>query len=123
MNKAIALPILAMALALSAGAHASEFSQPWADPGTVLVLDPYALNTMDFDKIATDKRVVGIIHQASRGLTDTDAEYPSRRTNAKGRGYLWGSYHLLTTADAKQQVDRYLTIVGNNFDETYAIDV
>lgn len=123
MSRAVVLSILATALALPVSVSANEFSRPWADPGTVLVLDPYAPNAMDFDKIATDKRVVGFIHQSSRGLTDTDAKYQSRRAEAKRRGYLWGSYHLLTTADARQQVDRYLSIVGNNFDETYAIDV
>jgi lysozyme len=112
--------VLSLTSALS---NASEFVRPWKDPSTVLILDPYGPNHLELEKVATDKRVVGIIHQASRGLESIDSQYKDRRSSAKAQGYLSGSYHLLTNADTKAQIDRYLEKVGIHADETYAIDV
>ena len=78
---------------------------------------------MDWVEIGKDKRVVGIVHQASRGLDTIDSKYQSRRTDAKVKGYVWGSYHLLTTADVKTQIDRYLENAGLHDDEVYALDI
>lgn len=108
-------------LAPSAG-QAGEFSRPWNDADSAIVLDPFAGNAIDWDKVATDKKVVAVIHKASQGLGQ-DGKYASRRSEALRRGYLWGSYHLLTTANVSAQIDSYLTITGIHPDETYAIDV
>jgi GH25 family lysozyme M1 (1,4-beta-N-acetylmuramidase) len=123
MRSAIALWTISACLALPLHSAASEFARPWMDPSNVLVLDPFGPNTLDFEKLGSDKRVVGIIHQASSGLNRVDNKYLARKSEAKRRGYLWGSYHLLTTADVKKQIDGYLATVGTNADEVYAIDV
>jgi GH25 family lysozyme M1 (1,4-beta-N-acetylmuramidase) len=108
--------------ALSAPAAAGEFSQPWLEPQTAIVLDPYAGNSIEWDKVATDPRVAGVIHKATQGLGQ-DAKYPARRREAQVRNYLWGSYHLLTTAEVDRQIDNYLAVAGQNPGETYALDV
>jgi GH25 family lysozyme M1 (1,4-beta-N-acetylmuramidase) len=102
--------------------YCSEFSKPWQDANTSIVLDPYHGNAMDFDKIAQDPKVVAIIHKASEG-SSADSKYATRRTAATSRGYLWGSYHLFTTANPTAQIDRYLQITGINPSETYALDI
>ncbi len=103
-------------------ASASEFSRPWLDSQSTLILDPYQANALDFSKLSSDPKVAAIIHKASAGLAQDDA-YLSRRNEALQRGYLWGSYHLFTTADVNTQIDRYLDFVGIHPDETYALDV
>ncbi|HEX8233362.1 MAG TPA: glycoside hydrolase family 25 protein [Caulobacteraceae bacterium] len=101
---------------------ASEFSAPWEDAASAIVLDPFSGNSINWDQLGTDARVVGIIHKASQGTAE-DGKYVVRRTQARGRRYLWGSYHLLTTAALDQQIDNYIGVVGVYSDETYAIDV
>lgn len=108
---------------LSFSVQAGEFNRPWKDPTPALVLDAYGPNKLDLAQIATDPRIAGILHKATQGLTKTDSKYLARRDNAKSAGFLWGSYHLLTTQDIERQVDHYLTVTGVQADETYAIDV
>ena len=103
-------------------ARAEEFRAQWDDANVAIVLDPFHGNALDLDKVATDQRVAGIIHKASQGL-GSDRKYVARRAAAKARGYLWGSYHLLTTADPTAQVDHYLGIVGTDPAEARAIDI
>jgi GH25 family lysozyme M1 (1,4-beta-N-acetylmuramidase) len=121
MRYSAAAALIALVLA-PAEALATEFDQPWNDD-TAIVLDPYQGNDVDFDAIARNPRVVGFIHKATQGASGTDREYNKRRAQALRRGYLWGSYHLLTTDDPVSQVDRYLRTVGIHPEETYAIDV
>ena len=118
------LTTLASAVTLLSGiAQAGEFNRPWNDPTPALVLDAYGPNKLDLAKIASDPRVAGILHKASQGLTGKDSKYAARRDNARSAGFLWGSYHLLTTQNIKRQVDHYLNVTGLHADETYAIDV
>lgn len=100
---------------------ASEFDRPWLDD-TAIIIDPYHGNALDFDALQKDERVAAIIHKASQGLRK-DRKYEARRIEALKRGYLWGSYHLLTNADPVQQIDHYLKPTGNYDAEVYAIDV
>ncbi|MBY5819515.1 glycoside hydrolase [Rhizobium leguminosarum] len=98
------------------------FSHPWDNSDTAIVLDPFRGNSIDWDKVKTDPRVVGMIHKASQGL-GADNKYAERKNAAVQLGYAWGSYHLLTTADATQQIDHYLSVVGNDAKESRAVDV
>jgi len=59
-----------------------------------LVIDPFAGNQIDWDKMKSESRLVGIIHKATIGLTSIDPKYRERKKEAKRRGYLWGSYLL-----------------------------
>jgi len=100
----------------------SEFNQAWIDTSKAIILDPYQGNEMDWKKIATDKRVVAIIHKATQG-SKVDKKYIIRKKIAKENGYKWGSYHLGKPGDPVKQADFYLQTVGINDDEVYALDL
>lgn len=102
--------------------HASEFSKPWVSPDVPIILDPYEKNSIEWEKVSTDKRVVGVIHRATIGLR-ADKEYLNRRNIAKDRDYLWGSYHLGKSGDPVKQADFYLSIIGDADDEVMVLDL
>ena len=102
---------------------ATEFDRPWQDTTLAIILDPYHANRLNFERVQTDLRVAGIIHKATQGLSLIDRKYAGRRLQAKNRGFLWGSYHLLTNANIPHQIEHYLATVGIQSDETYALDV
>lgn len=99
-----------------------EFESPWKDESRALVIDPYWMNSIDWDRMATDGRVAGVIHKATQGKA-VDKLYESRRNEAKRRGYLWGSYHLATPGDPVGQADFYLETVTPGEDEVIALDL
>ena len=103
-------------------AQTGEFSEPWADETKAILIDPYQGNEIDWDKLQTDKRVAGIIHRATIG-DRADTKYAARRTEAKRRGYLWGSYHLGKTGDPVAQADFYLRTAEPTDDELIALDI
>lgn len=53
-------------------------------------------------QLATDSRVVAIIHRATIG-DRADLKYAERRDEAKKRGYKWGAYHLGKPGDPIKQ--------------------
>src|ERR1043165_2557971 len=69
-----------------------EFNEPWKNPNVALAIDPFEGNDIDWDQLATDKRVVAIIHRATIG-DRVDKKYAERKIEAKRRGYRWGAYH------------------------------
>jgi len=75
-----------IATAISCFAQSSEFSEPWKDKSKAIVIDPYEGNSIGWDKLAADSRVVAIIHRATIG-SRKDKRYSERREQAKGRGY------------------------------------
>jgi GH25 family lysozyme M1 (1,4-beta-N-acetylmuramidase) len=88
-----------------------KLDRPWEAAESVLVIDPYRLNAIDWDKLATDPKVVGVIHQATQGLTK-DSKYDERRAEAQKRGYLWGAYHLGLAGDPVAQASAFLEAIG-----------
>jgi hypothetical protein len=103
-------------------AAVGEFETPWADEQTAIVIDPFQGNTINFDKMAEDQRVAGIIHRATIG-DRKDTKYAERKAKAIARGYKWGSYHLGKPGDPIVQADFYLATVGNTPDEVLALDI
>jgi len=103
-------------------AQTGEFNHPWTDPTTAIVLDPFQGNSINWDKVATDTRVVGVIHRGTIGLRK-DRLYKARRDEAKSRGYQWGSYHLGKPGDPIAQADFYLARVAPSDDEVMALDI
>tara|TARA_Y100001963_G_scaffold17759_1_gene21893 strand:+ start:2848 stop:3675 length:828 start_codon:yes stop_codon:yes gene_type:complete len=87
-----------------------ELSSPWENQNYQIVIDAYRLNSIDWDKMATDKRVTAVIHKSSEGLS-VDSKYSERRAKAEAMGYLWGAYHLGTRVDVKKQADLFLSLV------------
>ena len=99
-----------------------EFSSPWKNPNIALAIDPFEGNAIDWDKLATDKRVVAMIHRATIG-DRVDGKYFERRDEAKRRGYKWGAYHLGRPGDPIKQADFFLAIVKPKKDDLLALDL
>lgn len=108
----------------------TEFKEPWKDAARPFILDPFYRNAIDWDRLATEPRVIAIIHKASepvmrqgRRVLTPDPEYINRRNEAKRRGYLWGSYHLGRPGDPVEQADFYLDFAKPAEDEVMALDL
>ncbi len=111
------------ALLIAASAMATEFDAPWSDPNVALVIDPYYANSIDWNKLSTEPRVVAIIHKATIGARKLDPAYVQRKEEAKRRGYLWGSYHWGEAGDPVAQADYYVDTVKPASDELIALDL
>jgi lysozyme len=103
-------------------AQSPEFNEPWKHPNTALAIDPYERNDIDWEQLATDKRVVAIIHRATSG-DRADRKYIARRDEAKKRGYKWGGYHLGKPGDPIKQADFFLSTAKPAADELIALDL
>jgi lysozyme len=106
----------------SAFAQSPEFSEPWKNPKIALAIDPYEGNKIDWDLLATDTRVVAIIHRATIG-DRRDRKYVERRDEAKKRGYKWGAYHFGKPGDPIKQADFFLDTVRPDKDDLIALDL
>lgn len=122
MRRTVISLITVLLLACSALAQTPEFSQPWKNPNIALAIDPYERNDIDWDQLATDKRVVAIIHRATIG-DRADRKYIERRDEAKRRGYKWGAYHFGRPGDPLKQADYFLATVKPAADELIALDL
>jgi lysozyme len=100
----------------------SQFNQPWKNSAASIVIDVYQGNSIDWNRMATDKRVVGVIHRSSIGLT-VDSQYKARKKIAKDRGYLWGAYHLGRSGDPIAQAKFFLKTIENDPETLMALDL
>jgi GH25 family lysozyme M1 (1,4-beta-N-acetylmuramidase) len=107
---------------LAAPAQSPEFNEPWKDPKIAIAIDPFEGNDIDWDQLATDPRVVAIIHRATIG-DRVDRKYAERRDEAKKRGYKWGAYHFGKPGDPIQQADFFLNTVKPAADDLIALDL
>ncbi|MGH9872866.1 MAG: glycoside hydrolase family 25 protein [Pyrinomonadaceae bacterium] len=103
-------------------AQSPEFNEPWKNPEIALAIDPYEGNEIDWEKLATDARVVAIIHRATIG-DRADRKYAERRDEARKRGYKWGAYHLGKPGDPVKQADFFLETVKPSDDDLIALDL
>ena len=106
----------------AAFAQSPEFSEPWKNPNIAIAIDPYERNEIDWDLLATDTRVVAIIHRATIG-DRPDRKYAERRDEAKKRGYKWGAYHFGKPGDPIKQADFFLDTVKPGKDDLIALDL
>jgi lysozyme len=119
------LIVFATFFAFAAGAtrgQSPEFSEPWKNPNIALAIDPFEGNDIDWEKLATDKRVVAIIHRATIG-DRVDRKYAERKLEAKKRGYKWGAYHFAKPGDPIKQADFFLETVKPEADDLIALDL
>jgi GH25 family lysozyme M1 (1,4-beta-N-acetylmuramidase) len=114
--------LLVSASSLSVFAQSPEFNEPWKNPNIALAIDPFEGNAIDWEQLATDKRVVAIIHRATIG-DRIDKKYAERKLEAKKRGYKWGAYHLGKPGDPIKQADFFLETVKPEDDDLLAIDL
>src|SRR5713101_6201703 len=116
------LVLLLSCSSLIALAQSLEFNEPWKNPNIALAIDPYEGNEIDWDELATDKRVVAIIHRATIG-DRVDRKYVERRDAANRRGYKWGAYHFGKPGDPIKQADFFLDTVKPTADDLIALDL
>ena len=103
-------------------AQSPEFNEPWKNPKIAIAIDPFEGNDIDWEALATDKRVVAIIHRATIG-DRADRKYAERRNEAKRRGYKWGAYHFGRPGDPIKQADFFLDTAKPAADELIALDL
>jgi GH25 family lysozyme M1 (1,4-beta-N-acetylmuramidase) len=87
-----------------------------------LAIDPFEGNDIKWNQLATDTRVVAIIHRATIG-DRADRKYAERRDEAKKRGYKWGAYHFGKPGDPVKQADFFLDTVKPDKDDLIALDL
>lgn len=133
------LAALVLLIALPATADTVE---PWKKPGYALILDAYELNSLDWERIVTDKRIAGFIGKASDGLPQqycADRKslcgaqwrkysvsrelYHTRRMLAKALGLKWGSYHLGRAGNPELQALHYVQYANPQPDEMIVLDI
>lgn len=100
----------------------SSFNSPWTKNGTSIVIDAYEGNSIDWVKLATDKKVVAIIHRSSIN-TRVDGLYKSRKKIALERGYLWGAYHLGYKGNTIAQANLFISLVENEPNTLMVLDL
>lgn len=95
---------------------------PWKKRETSIVIDAYQANSIDWDKMAIDKKVVGVIHRSSIGMK-VDSQYKARKKIAIERGYLWGAYHLGRPGRTIEQADLFLSLVEDDPNTLMILDL
>jgi GH25 family lysozyme M1 (1,4-beta-N-acetylmuramidase) len=120
--KALLSIVFVMAACSPTFAQSPDFNEPWKNPNMALAIDPFEGNAIDWDQLATDKRVVAIIHRATIG-DRVDKKYAERKIEAKKRGYKWGAYHYGKPGNPIEQADFFLETVKPGKDDLLALDL
>lgn len=126
--------------------EAADADRPWLGDDRALVIDAYEYNVLDWQELATDKRIVGFINKASDGLPPPylcnggDIEvrlckslwrrhavarelFHTRRMVAKSLGLKWGAYHLARPGNPVAQADNFLDFAEPGPDDLMALDL
>lgn len=129
-----------------AAADPSDFSEPWKRNDRALVIDAYEYNPIDWQKLSSDKRVVGFISKGSDGVSppydckggDTQVQlckalwkrhavarelFHTRRTVAKALGLKWGAYHLGRPGNPIEQANNFIDFAEPAPDDLIALDI
>jgi GH25 family lysozyme M1 (1,4-beta-N-acetylmuramidase) len=142
------LQIVLVALgALSSGpSAASDFSEPWKRADRALVVDAYEYNIIDWQLLATDKRIAGFINKASDGLpppyacfgNETEIAlckalwkrhavarelFHTRKAIATALGLKWGAYHLGRPGNPIDQANNFVDFAEPGPDDLIALDI
>ena len=122
MKRKLPIVVSLFLFAVTILAQSPEFSEPWKNPKVALAIDPFEGNDINWDKLATDTRVVAVIHRATIG-DRVDRKYAERKIEAKKRGYKWGAYHFARPGDPIKQADFFLATVKPDKDDLIALDL
>lgn len=106
----------------SSDGEPSSFNSPWNKSNSSIVIDAYEGNAIDWDKMATDPKVAGVIHRSSIGLK-IDSKYEARKKIALERGYLWGAYHLGRPGNTIAQADFFLSLIKDEPNTLMILDL
>lgn len=142
----LALSALYFLLALNP-AQANDFSYPWRDKSRAIVIDAYEKNPIDWQKLVTNKQIVGFIGKGSDGLPPRWAcrkpnvtentlckktfqnywlkkeLYQTRRMVAKSLGLKWGAYHLGRPGNPIEQANHFIRFTNPGPDDLLALDI
>jgi lysozyme len=99
-----------------------SLNAPWKREDTSIVIDAYEQNDINWNEMAADTKMVGVIHRSSIGLR-VDNKYVERKKIAKERGYLWGAYHLGYRGNTIAQADLFLSLVDGEEDTLMILDL
>lgn len=100
----------------------NSFSSPWNRPDTTIVIDAYELNSINWNQMARDRKVAGVIHRSSIGMR-IDKKYKERREIARQRGYLWGAYHLGKRGGTIEQAKLFLDLIDGDEETLMILDL
>ena len=100
----------------------ASLSSPWNRSNSSIVIDAYEGNSIDWNKMATDTKVAGVIHRSSIGLK-VDGQYIARKKIALERGYLWGAYHLGRPGNTIAQADLFLSLIKDEPNTLMILDL
>ncbi len=140
------LALLGAVAFCTAGAQASDFSEPWKRSDRALVIDAYEYNPIDWKKLSADKRIAGFINKGSDGLSppykcsgnETAVRlckalwkrhavarelFQTRRTVAKTLGLKWGAYHLGRPGNPIDQANNFIDFAEPAPDDLIALDI
>ena len=123
-------------------ARASEFSAPWRDANTSLVIDAYEYTKIDWGKLVRNRQLVGFINKASDGLPPkygcqreklcralwkryaaARELYHTRKHLARALGMKWGAYHLARPGNPIRQAQHFLSFARPDKDDLLALDL
>ncbi|MGF7097281.1 GH25 family lysozyme M1 (1,4-beta-N-acetylmuramidase) [Aminobacter sp. BE82] len=144
----LALTVLLAAGTFHGTAKAAEqdFSEPWKKADRALVVDAYEYNSIDWQKLSGDKRIIGFINKGSDGLpppyacsgTETEIRlckalwkrhavarelFHTRKVVAKALGLEWGAYHLGRPGNPIEQAQNFLDFAEPGPDDLMALDI
>lgn len=100
----------------------ASLNSPWNRSNSSIVIDAYEGNSIDWNKMATDTKVAGVIHRSSIGLK-VDGQYIARKKIALERGYLWGAYHLGRPGNTIAQADLFLSLIKDEPNTLMILDL
>lgn len=109
-------------LAAQAAVAQTAYDRPWALPNPIIVIDPYEGNSVDWDRVATDRNVKAVIHRAFYGLRQ-DRQFVSRVAAARAKGLLVGAYLLGRPGDPIAQADALIALANRTGVTFLALDI
>lgn len=88
-----------------------------------IVIDIYHGNVVHDFGALREAGIIGVIHKAAQGTTDTDhTVYASRRKAALAAGLLWGAYSFNTGEMVAAQVDKFFQLAQPDAETLMALD-
>lgn len=90
--------------------------------GLNVVIDISHYNTINSFSDVRTSGIVGVIHKATQGVSSTDTQYATRRSQALSAGLWWGAYHFGTNDDGVAQAQHFLSVVNPGPQDLLALD-
>lgn len=111
MNRKLVATAAFAVLAAAPAAGQDAHDRPWTLPNPIIVIDPYQANSVDWDRVATDRNVKAVIHRAYHGMTP-DSKFVARAAAARAKGLRYGAYLLGKPGDPTRQADALIAVAA-----------